>query len=107
MASVAITGTDPTTIVFTGSIGEEARALSEVTTADPDATCYFDFSVERGTIWLRIGTTPGGMDIINDASFDPGFHVIDFRPGVATYFIEWFYVDAVEATLRDLSLIHI
>ena len=101
MASVAITGTDPTTIVFTGSIGEEARALSEVTTADPDATCYFDFSVERGTIWLRIGTTPGGMDIINDASFDPGSHVIDFSPGVTTYFIEWFYVDAVEATLRD------
>ena len=38
---------------------------------------------------LRIGTTSGGTDIVNDDCLDVGHHVVAFTPGAATFFVQF------------------
>ena len=93
------------TVTFTADTGNVAIARSTVTTTEQDDEVSYSFEVTRRTLILRVGTTAGGQEIITDAAFSPGQHIVSFTPGAATYYIEWRLPEVGTATLVDFERI--
>jgi len=93
------------TITFTCDTGNEAVARSAVTTTEQDDEVSYSFEVTRRALTLRVGTTAGGQEIVTDSAFAPGFHVVSFTPGAATYYVEWRLSTVGVATLVDFERI--
>lgn len=98
--AITVTGSD---IEFVTTASEVARARSEVTTTAADDPVTFAFSVERNTLTLRVGSTAGGQEIVNDLDFTPGTWIISLTPGETTYYIEWFLQTIGKATLTGFA----
>jgi hypothetical protein len=88
---------------FVGAAGDVAIAQTIVTTTDEDNAVSFKFTIERSGITLRVGTTSGAQDIVADALFAPGFHVVTFTPGVATYYMQFEMKGVGNAVMRDFA----
>ena len=91
------------TITFTCDTGNEAVARSTVTTTAPDDEASFSFKVTRRALILRIGTTAGGQELVADAVFAPGDHVVSITPSASTYYVEWRLTNVGTATLVDFQ----
>ena len=102
MAST-FTATGSTGGAFDCEAGEYAIGRSSVTTATPTTEVSFSFTVARRPLVLRVGTTAGAQDIIEDATFEPGDHVYSFTPGVSPYYVEFQLREVGEATLSGFA----
>lgn len=88
---------------FVCEAGDYAIGRSEVTTAEPTVQVSFSFSVARRPLYLRVGSTAGGQEIVTDTEFRPGEHVFTFAPGVSPYYVEFQLREVGEATLSDFA----
>lgn len=101
MTATAITSGSTTT--FTGAAGETAAAESEITTAAPTDAVSFSFEIERAPLVLKVGTTSGGIDIVQASVFAPGFHVVTFTPGVSPYYVRFELSGVGVALLKNFT----
>lgn len=99
------TATGATGGAFDADAGNYAIGRSTVTTAAPTAEVSFSFTVARRPLYLRVGSTAGDQDILNDKEFKPGVHVLTFTPGVSPYYMEFQLRETGEAVLSDLARI--
>ena len=93
------------TVTFTTDTGNVAVARSTVTTTAQNDEVSFSFEVTRRILFLRVGTTAGGQEVVADAPFFPGQHIVSFTPGATTYYIEWRLPEVGTATLVDFERI--
>ena len=101
MTATAVTSGSTTT--FTGAAGETAAAESEITTAAPTAAVSFSFEVERAPLALKVGTTSGGIDIVQTSVFAPGHHVVTLTPGVSPYYVRFELSGVGVALLKNFT----
>ena len=101
-ASVSTSGA---TVTFTGESGEEAIARSTVSTTSGSTAVTFKFEVRDDALVLRVGTTAGAQDIVNETRHDRGYHVITFTPGQNTYYVEWVYRGILTAKLVGFAAV--
>lgn len=99
-ASITVSGAD---VTFVATAAEDAVAEREVTQADSDTAVTYTFEVERRSLILRVGTATGEQDIVADAVFAPGVHVVSFAPGVSTYYINFRLTGEGTAVLADFA----
>lgn len=72
----------------------EATAEYEMTVNEANENHIFQFTVTRGPVNLRIGSTSGDNDIRQASSLDDGIHQIAFDPGSASsVFIQLYHRD--------------
>ena len=86
---------------FMTEAGTYAIAQSAVTTASPDVEVSYRFLITRRPLYLRVGTTAGEQDILNDLEMKPGVHVVSFTPNDAAYFIEFQLREVGQASLSN------
>jgi hypothetical protein len=103
MTATAVTAGSTTT--FTGAAGDTAAAESTITTAAPTTAVTFSFTVERSPLTLKVGTTSGGINIVQASTFAPGFHVVTFTPGVSPYYVRFELNGVGVALLKDFTRI--
>jgi hypothetical protein len=101
MTATAVTSGSTTT--FTGAAGDTAAAESEITTAAPTAAVSFSFEVERAPLVLKVGTTSGGIDIVQASVFAPGHHVVTLTPGVSPYYVRFELSGVGVALLKNFT----
>ena len=102
MAST-FTATGSTGGAFDCEAGEYAIGRSAITTAAPSSEVSFSFTITRRPLVMRVGTTAGAQDIIEDATFEPGDHVYSFTPGVSPYYVEFQLREVGEAVLSGFA----
>lgn len=102
MAS-SFTATGATGGAFVCEAGDYAIGRSSVTTAAPTSEVSFKFSVARRPLFLRVGSTAGGQEIVEDIEFPPGDYVHTFTPGVSPYYLEFQLREVGQATLSGLA----
>ena len=90
---------------FVCEAGDYAIGRSSVTTTETTKQVSFSFSVTRRGLYMRVGSTAGGQEIVEDRLFLPGVHVFTFVPGVSPYYVEFQLRDVGEATLEDFARI--
>jgi len=88
---------------FVCEAGDYAIGRSSVTSAAPTDEVSFKFTVARRPLVLRVGSTAGGQDIVEDATFEPGDYVYSFVPGVSPYYVEFQLREVGEATLSGFA----
>lgn len=80
---------------FSCEAGSYAIGRTVLTTSAPDDEVSLRFTISRRPLVVRIGTTAGGQELVNDVALEPGVHLLTFTPGVGTYYFE--------AQLRDVG----
>ncbi|HBX94993.1 MAG TPA: hypothetical protein DEG79_19435, partial [Hyphomonas sp.] len=88
---------------FETTSASQARVRSTITTAEPDEKVSFAFTIGRGDLLMRVGTTAGAQDIVADLRCSHGFHIVSFTPGVSTYYLEFGLPAIGKAGLRDFE----
>lgn len=73
--------------------GEAAIAEQDVAFSHGGELHSMTFQVVNGPVMLCVGTTSGGVEIIEDAVKEVGYHTVSFTPaaGVDTLYIQFFY----------------
>lgn len=66
-----------------------AIGRSSVTTAAPTSQVSYKFNITRRPLVLRVGSSAGAQDIVNDREFVPGDYVYSFVPTVSPYYVEF------------------
>ncbi len=105
--SITVTDGD---IEFVATTTTWATAETELTMTE-EGRRTFSFTVERNTLWLRIGTTTGAYDVLPDLAFPPGAYTISVYPidvdenDITTMFLRWILKDAGIAELNGFALI--
>lgn len=99
------TATGATGGAFDSDAGNYAIGRSQVTTTEPTKEVSYSFTVMRRPLVLRVGAAAGDQDIVQDTTFEPGYHVFSFTPGVSPYFMEFQLREVGEATLSGLARI--
>lgn len=79
------------------------RQQVAVALADQQVAHVLRVVVERGAIVLRVGTTEGGDELIEDATLDTGTHKIAFTPGAASIWIEFRSDDPSERIISEIQ----
>lgn len=102
MAS-SFTATGATGGAFVCEAGDYAIGRSSVTTAATTSEVSFKFNVARRPLVLRVGSTAGGQEIVEDIEFPPGDYVHTFTPGVSPYYLEFQLREVGQATLSGLE----
>lgn len=84
------TATGGATLTFSGTRTASAKLRQAVTVAVEDQSVenILRVVVSRGVLYLRIGTTAGGTDLVDDARLDTGTHKISVVPGASTIYVE-------------------
>lgn len=84
------TATGGATLSLTASTTQSAKLRQTVTVASGDqaAVNILRVVVSSGPVFLRVGTTSGGTEILTDQTLDTGTHKIGFTPGTGTVYIE-------------------
>lgn len=91
------------TITFTATSTQWAIAKSTVTTTEATKAVSYSFTVARRPLRMRVGTSDGGRQIIDDITLSPGAHLITFVPGAGTYYVQFTLQDEGVATLSDFA----
>ena len=75
---------------FTATTTASARLRQSVSVSGGDQAKVniLRIVVSVGPVILRVGTTSGGQELIEDATLDTGTHKIGFTPGAATIYVE-------------------
>lgn len=99
------TWVSPGRVNIAGSTGYIEQSVS-IGASFANTDHVIKFSVSTNSVKLRIGTTSGGTNIVNDAEFEPGFHCYEFDPGGATTIHVRFLRDSSGTTsLDNISLL--
>ena len=102
MAS-SFTPTGATGGAFVCEAGDYAIGRSSVTTAAPTTEVTFRFNVARRPLVMRVGSSAGGQQIVEDITFQPGDYVHTFTPGASPYYIEFQLREVGQAVLSGLA----
>jgi hypothetical protein len=93
-----------------GTAGNIAHAEQEITgvlTAhNKNNVLAFEVAGIAGdTVKLRIGTSSGGTDIIDDQEFSVGFHTVTFVPGEETFYVGFLNESAKAIQIGNVSFL--
>ena len=99
------TATGATGGAFNCTSGSYAIGRTAITTAAPTDEASFEFTTTRRPLWIRVGSSLGGQEIVQELLYYPGYHVISFTPGVSPYYIEFQLRELGEATLSGFARI--
>ncbi|MDW9547731.1 hypothetical protein [Sinorhizobium meliloti] len=85
-------------LVLTGTTQDRASAKQTISVAlaDQGVEHAVRFNVERGPLKVRLGSTTGDDDLINESVLDDGIHSIAFTPTTSNIYIELFNDQARE-----------
>lgn len=107
-SSGSASATGGATLSLTATQTATARLRQTVTVAsgDQDKANVLRVVVSRGPVFLRIGTSAGGADLMPgnvDAELDTGTHKIAVTPGTGTIYIDVSSVDPVTRTVSEIQ----
>jgi hypothetical protein len=90
VSTAPATATGGATLSFNATSNASARLRQSVSVAlaDRAVSNILRIVVSRGPLWLRVGTTSSGEELIADTELHEGEHKIGFVPGAATVYIE-------------------
>lgn len=99
------TATGGTTLTFTATATRAAKLRQTVTVAagDQAITHVLRVVVSRGPVFLRVGTTAGGSDVLDEVELDTGTHKIAFLPDAGTIYVQVSAEDAVTRTVGEIQ----
>lgn len=105
VSSSPATATGGTSLTFTATATKAAKLRQTVTVASGDQLIQHILRVvvSRGPVFLRVGTTAGGQDVLSDVELDTGTHKIAFLPGAATVYVEIRADDPVTRTVSEVQ----
>lgn len=95
-------GTTLTLNATTTAIAKLRQAVT-VASGDQSKVNVLRVVVSRGPIFLRIGTTSGGVDLLADAELDTGTHKLGVTPGAGTIYVEVRSSDPVTRTVSQIQ----
>ena len=78
-------------LTATSSDRARLRQSRTILTADQGTPHVLKVEVTRGPVYVRIGTTAGGAELmspLSDAELDDGTHFLEFTPSVGTIYID-------------------
>jgi len=95
-------GTTLTLNATTTAIAKLRQAVT-VASGDQSKVNILRVVVSRGPIFLRIGTTSGGQDLLADAELDTGTHKLGVTPGAGTIYVEVRSLDPATRTVSQIQ----
>ena len=86
----------------------DAHAEQSVTTTTPDELHVLIvkvFGAPGDQVFLRIGTTSGGQEVLEDRALEPGEHAIEFTPATSPFFVGFRHAIGKTLQLDDVALL--
>lgn len=104
----AATATGGASLTLNASRTHTARLRQSVSVASGDQAKVHVLKVvvSAGPVYLRIGTTAGGAELMpasTEAEIDNGTHQIAFTPGVGTVYVDVFAYDSVVRSVSSIA----
>lgn len=99
------TATGGATLLLTASVSHAAKLRQSVSVSngDKNTTHILRVAVGRGPVFVRVGTTAGAIDIMDDVELEAGTHKISFIPGVNTIYIDVRADDPVDRQVTQIQ----
>lgn len=72
-----------------GASGETAAARQAVTTTSTGTEHVVRFQVANGPLSVRVGSTAGGEELMEDRACGEGWHTIAFTPSASPFYLEF------------------
>jgi len=88
-----------------GAQGGTAAARQQVTGASANVEHVLHVAVPRGPVTLRIGTTAGGEDLLEDRRLGEGWHAVAFTPSSTAFYIEFRHKGLFTRQVDDVALL--
>jgi hypothetical protein len=88
-----------------GAAGAVSVAEQTVASTTPTLEHVLRFRTYGGTIKLRVGSTSGGNEIVDDRELGPGEHVYGFTPGVSPFYVQFVNDADLLRQVDDVSLL--
>lgn len=79
--------------------GHAEQAVTVTPTTQSHVLKFTTYGAPGDQVWLRIGTTSTGTEVINDVPFGTGYHCYAFTPGAGTIYVQ-FLNKAVAKTVQ-------
>jgi hypothetical protein len=92
-------------MVLTATKVHKAKIRQTVTVASGDQNMAHVLRVDvtLGPVYVRVGTTAGGQELLRDAALDTGIHKIAFTPTTGTIYVEISSVDTVSRIISTVQ----
>lgn len=87
-----------------GAAGETAHAEQDVATSDTGTAHTLAFTTYGGPVKLRIGTTSGGAEIVDDVELGVGHHVYTFTPGASPFYVQFLHETQFTRQIDDVAI---
>ena len=81
-----------------------AKRSDSVAGGDQNVEHGIEVTVDRGPVRLRIGSTDGGQDYLNEVELGTGFHSLVFTPTGGTFYIQFSAESEAERIVSDVSI---
>jgi hypothetical protein len=103
--SATATGGATLTLQATATASARLRQSVSVSGVDDEVVHILRVVVSAGPVYLRVGSTAGGQELLEDQTLDTGTHKIAFTPGdsVGTIYIDVRADDDVDRTVSQID----